>query len=180
MTLFHALGPISSSLAQGDLEFITSATGSATSAINVNNCFSAAYDHYLVMRNLLGSAADNKVNIRLRSGSTDETGANYRHQYIFAASTSISSFRSTGLTSWEEGLGYTETTSIGFAQTWISNPFAAVRTTAWCNVGYQQTSTISALSQVHEHDLTTSYDGFSVIPSAGTLTGTVYVYGLKV
>lgn len=180
MTLFHGLGPISSSLASGDLQFITSATGSAASSISVSGCFSASYDHYLVMRNLLGSAAGNNLTVRLRSGSTDETGANYRMQEVYASSTTITGGRSTAQTSWLSAFGTTETTSIGFAQLWISNPFAAVRTTAWSNFGYTYTTGPTIDSQVLAHDLATSYDGLTVLPSAGTLTGSIFIYGLKV
>lgn len=180
MTLLQPVGAWASSLAQGDLQFITSVTGSAASAINVSGCFSATYDHYLVMRNLLGSAAGNRCDVRVRASSTDDSGANYRQQYVDAGSTTITAARATAQTTWQAALGYTETTSIGFAQLWISNPFGSVRTTAWSNQSATVTGNIELLSWVYEHDLATSYDGFSVIPSAGTITGTVYVYGLKV
>lgn len=181
MTLFHALGPLAASIpAGGDLQFITSVTGSAASAINIDNCFSASYDHYLILRNLLGSAAGNNIDIRLRSASTDASGANYRWQNVYASSTTVAGSRSTGVTAFGYGFGYTEATSIGTCQTWISNPFAAVRTTLWTNHSSTVTGNIFCQSIVGEHDLTTSYDGLSVIPGSGTITGTIYVYGLKV
>lgn len=180
MTLFHGLGPISSSLASGDLQFITSVTGSATSAINVNNCFSASYDHYLILKNFSLATGGNYGTLRLRSGSTDDTGANYRRQYIVASSTSVTSARSTGATVWDYVFGYGESSSFGFGNLWISNPFGSVRTTAWSNGSFDASANIQAWSSVYEHDLTTSYDGFTFIPNATTVTGTLYVYGLKV
>lgn len=167
-------------LAVGDLQFITSASGSAASSISINGCFSAAYDHYLVMRNLLGSSVDQNINIRLRVASVDASGADYRYQFVAADAASVTGGRGTGNTSALYGLGTTETTSFGFSQTWISNPFAAVRTTLWTNMGYNQDGGPALYSWVGEHDLTTSYDGLTAIPSGGTLTGDIYVYGLAV
>lgn len=180
MTLLQPVGAWASSLAQGDLQFITSVTGSAASAINVSGCFSATYDHYLVMRNLLGSVVNVRCDVRLRSGSTDDSAANYRQQYVDATSTTVTGARATAQTNWQAGLGYTETTSIGVAALWISNPFAAVRTTGWANQSANVTGNIELLSWAYEHDLASSYDGVSLVAAGGTITGTVYVYGLKV
>lgn len=180
MTLFHGLGPFASSLSSGDFDFITSASGTAVSSISINNCFSAGYDHYLVMRNLLGSAGDARIDLRLRVASTDASGADYRYQYVEAASTSVSGARATAQTTMRYALGNTELTSYGLSRTWISNPFAAVRTTAWSDMGFDQDGSIVLDSFVSEHDLTTSYDGFTAIPSTGTITGSIYVYGLAV
>lgn len=167
-------------LASGDLQFITSASGTTAASISIDGCFSAAYDHYLVMRNVLGSVDTANLNVRLRVASADDSGANYRNQYVFSSSTSVSGARATGGTFFDRLLGYTEVTSFGFSRTWISNPFGAVRTTAWTDEGYDHDGSIAMLSVVQEHDLTTSYDGFTVIPGSGTITGSVYVYGLAV
>lgn len=161
------------------LVFITS-TGSFTtqSSVSIDGCFSAIYTHYIIKRNLLGSVATAGLNARLRVSSTDDSGANYRDQYLLAGSTSVTGARATGLTSWVDALGYAEATSFGYSETWISNPFDTVRTTAWSDQGYAQTGSLFAESKVYAHDLTTSYDGFTVIPTAGTITGSISVYGL--
>jgi hypothetical protein len=161
------------------LRFITSASGSAVSSISINNCFSASFSHYLVMRDFLSSSANNNVSLRLRASSTDDSAANYRRQQLDADSTSIAGARATGETSWVGALGITETTSMGFARWWISNPFEAVRTTAWVDASYLPTGNIQSTTRVYEHDTASSYDGFTAIPGAGTITGTIYVYGLR-
>lgn len=180
MTLFHGLGPFASSLSSGDFDFITSASGTAVSSLSINNCFSAGYDHYLVTRNLLGSAADIALGVRLRVAGVDASGTDYRDQYVNATGASApAGARATGATSWT-AVGYTEATSCGFQRTWISNPFGTVRTTAWSDRSSTITGNIELTSRVYEHDLTTSYDGFTVIPASGTITGSLYVYGLAV
>lgn len=163
----------------GDLQFITSSSGTATSAINVTGCFSSIYDHYLIMRSLSSSVAANNIAIRLRSGTTDDSAGNYRRQRLYGLGASVSGDRGTGETLWYYSLGFSETTSIGFSYLWVSNPYAVTRTTMFGCHGYDHTASIMCQSVVGEHDVVASYDGFSVIATAGTLTGTVYVYGLR-
>lgn len=179
MTLFHGLGPIASSLAAaGNFDFITSASGTAASSISVENCFSASYSTYLVLRDLLGSSAGENLLVRLRVGGTDASGTDYRYQYILANSTTVSGARATGQTAFFT-LGATEGTAFGFSRTFISNPFESVRTTMWTDRGDAQTGNITLASLVSEHDLSTSYTGITVYPTSGTITGTIYVYGVK-
>lgn len=173
LTTLKAISP-------GDLKLITSATGTAVSSLSINGCFSAAYDHYLIMRNLLGSTTNAGIDIRLRVSGVDASGADYRWQRVYTASTTVGGSRSTGVTSAAHALGYAEATSFGFSRTWISNPFATARTTLWTDHSYDADADIYLFSRVQAHDLATSYDGFTVIPDAGTITGTIYVYGLAV
>lgn len=180
MTLFHGLGPFAASgIASGDFDFITSASGTAVSSISVDNCFSASYSTYLVLRNVSGSSASLPLNVRLRVSATDASGANYRNQFVQASSTTVNGQRFSGRTAWDAPLGRTETGAEGFARFWISNPFEAVRTTGWADYGFAHTGNIGMVSYVYEHDLTTSYTGLTVLPSSGTITGTIFVLGVK-
>lgn len=172
---------ILAAIPNGDLQFITAASFTAQSSVSINGCFSAAFDHYLVTRNLLGSTAAVGLTVRLRAGGVDDTAGNYRRQYIEAQSTSVAGARATAEGSWGGVLGgYTEATSCGFYRLWISNPHGTVRTTAWADASYLATGNITAYSAVGEHDLTTAYDGITFIPASGTITGSLYVYGVKV
>jgi hypothetical protein len=163
-----------------DMEFISKTTFNAVSSVSIDNCFSASYTHYLVTRNFSASATDNTVDVRLRVSGTDDTGTNYRRQYVEAFSTTIGATRSTGQSLWAWGMGDTEATAIGFLQLRISNPFEAVRTTAWVDNVYRATGNIELFRNVYAHDSATSYTGFSVIPAAGTITGSITVYGIAV
>lgn len=165
--------------AAGNFDFITSASGTAVSSLSVENCFSASYSHYLVMRDLLGSSAAIDLNVRLRVGGSDASGANYRYQVNDAYNTVVDGSRTTGATSWARPLMQTEATTFGYAAFWIANPFEAVRTTGWSNAGYQYTGNISLRHAVYAHDLETSYTGLTVLPASGTITGTIWVYGVK-
>lgn len=153
---------------------------SAVSSVSIDNCFSATYTHYLVVRNLTGSADDSGIDIRLRVGGVDATAADYRHQRVDANSTTITGARVTGDTDFQYALGWTEPGVFGFAQCRLSNPFEAVRTTAWSDMSFIADGNIRLMRVVYEHDLTTSYDGLTVYPAdGGTITGSITVYGLK-
>jgi hypothetical protein len=182
MSLFFSTGVIAASglAATSDFDFITSTTFSAQSSVSIDNCFSADYNNYLIMRNLSATLANQGITIRLRASGSDDSGTNYRRQYIFASSTTITPSRSTGATGFAAGLGQTETSSFGFSMTLIHNPFNAARTTTWNNQSYDAGGNIELASMVWGHDLTTSYDGFTALVPSGTMTGSLYVYGWKV
>jgi hypothetical protein len=166
-------------LAAGNFDFITSASGTAVSSLSVENCFSADYSTYLVMRNLLGSGAGVGLHIRLRASGTDASGTDYRYQYINASSTTVSGARATGGTYFQSPLGYTETTACGFGAAWISNPFEAVQTTCFDVTSVDATANIQLETAVQSHDLTTSYTGLTVLVNTGTFTGSIFVWGVK-
>lgn len=165
-------------MAKNGLKFITKATFTAASSVSIDGCFSATYTHYVIKRNLLGSAGGLALNVRLRVSATDASGADYRYQFLRANSTAVDGARTTGGTSWLEAMGRTQTTSFGFAELWVCNPFDTVRTTAWTDASGAADGSVLSLSYVYAHDLTTSYDGFSVIPNSGTITGSISVFGL--
>ena len=152
---------------------------SAVSSVSIENVFSASYQHYLVVRNLLGSVGGASLDVRLRVSGTDSSGADYRRQLVSADSTSVAGVRVTGNTAWVSALGVNEATAIGYDALRISNPFETVRTTAWTDVGYTVTGNITLARQVMAHDLATSYTSLTVLPSSGTITGSITVYGLK-
>lgn len=165
-------------MAKKGLIFISKTSFSGATSVNVDSVFSASYTHYLIRRNLSGSIATTSVQMRMRVSGADDTGSNYRDQYVTASSTSVSSARTTAVTSWSAGLGDTEATSIGFQDTWVSNPFDAARTTGWTDYSQAATGNIAIVARVWAHDLTTSYTGFTLFVTAGTITGSVSVFGL--
>lgn len=164
-------------MATNGLVHITTATFTTQASVSIDNCFSASYTHYLVKRNVSGTA-DANVALRLRVSATDDSGTNYRYQRIDGSGVTVSGARGTGQTSWAWGLGTINATETGYSETWISNPFEAVRTTVWVDTSQTIAGNIVALSLVFAHDLTTSYDSMTIFPSSGTISGDVEIWGL--
>lgn len=158
---------------------VTKATFSGASSVSIDGCFSALYKQYMVVRNFAGSTDDIALGVRLRVAAADASGTDYRRQYISAAGTTIAGSRSTGATSWDYGMGSMQAAAFGFTMLRISNPFDAVRTTAWNDITYAASGNICIERRIMEHDLATSYDGFSILPVSGTITGSITVYGLQ-
>lgn len=161
---------------------ITTASFTTSAAVNVNSCFSATYDHYLVVLNVSSTSSFGTGSplLRLRASTTDNSSSNYAFTGGFvgtSAGTSMSLQRSNGLvTSFQFDYGAIQgiAANIRFIAPFLTQRTAinsqcasalASNETTFCNIN----GTMS---------VTTSYDGFSIIPPAGTITGTLSVYGM--
>lgn len=157
-------------------------TFSGASSVSLNNCFSADYEHYMVFRKLSGSVSEQSLRVRLRSSGVDSTGTNYRAQVLIGNGTSVTAVRSLpgdGLDSWNNALGFTETTTSGMALLSISYPYQAQITVAASDMSYDIDGNLRLYHCSWSHDLTTAYDGITVFPDTGTITGSFTVYGLR-
>lgn len=162
-----AVGSGSGSVAtQGTVSF------SGASSVSVNGCFSATYNNYLIS---FQSDASTTLTLsaRLRVSGADNSAASYNFHAneISNVFTNISS--NTSQTSWTLG-----TTSDDFSFNLnLLNPFATKYTQGnLVGSGSQRRVPITGLY----YSPTTSFDGFSVIASTGTISGTIRVYGLKI
>ena len=146
----------------------------AATTASVNGCFTATYDNYIIMMNALGSASG-QLAYRLRVAGTDASGSNYYSQEISAgAGTVVGGRTGPGTSSYLE---YLSTTSTAGKVEFFS-PFAATPTRSIALSGHTDAAP-SWLSIYGAHTLSTSYDGFTLIPASGTITGTLRVYGLR-
>ena len=145
---------------------------SAASTINVNNVFSATYTNYLV-NIVFDTSATIDINMRLRVGGVDNsTAASYKRQQLVADGGTVSGFRGDG-DSFLLGAG--STTAPNIIQVNIFQPFAADETPIMSNNMRSTTSGTMFLNWAF-HNQTVSYDGFSLLTSSGTTTGTYTVF----
>lgn len=195
MTLFHALGPFAAQVgvvaAPGMVLLTpTSITHSGTSAsigangqvtftavtsLSLNGVFSATYDNYVISVRLTSSVGQ-MTTFRMRAAGTDNsTASSYTRQGIYADSTTVAASRTSST------FGYLAPSygvqRAGFTAHFYG-PFLAQPTV---------TRSISAsdyLSAYLEdyactHNQSTSYDGFTLIPEAGNITGALTVMGVR-
>jgi len=160
----------------GALVYITGASPSASSAVNINNCFTSTYQNYLIVFNLLGSTATN-LSMRLRNAGTDVTSSNYSYmgQSIQPNGTSGAWNNSNG-TKWDvNDLATVKTTGT----ITMMNPQETNYTTAQVNTTRLTNGTTGRfITQGFTNNASLSSDGFSIFPDSGTCTGTVRVYGI--
>lgn len=173
-------------LTNGGLRYITQTlvtSGSATS-VSFNNCFSSTYANYrIVIDSFQPSNAARTLLMRMRNGGTDATGNDYFYalQGYFTTGAAVSDFNSAGTSSMTTGVyNSVNSLALGAATIDLFNPFAAERT--FGNVhqtGYD--SNFFYRTGMIEHNLTNSYDGFTLLMSGtGNITTLrVRVYGYR-
>ena len=161
--------------ASGALVKITSGTFSASSGFNVNNCFSSTYDDYKIILVMAGTT-DVLVAMQLRLSGTDSS-ASYYSQRVFGYSTTAgAAANTTGTDDMNVAIGSNGAKISTTIE--IHDPGAAVHT-IFEAISNSNFSSVGRLAQVFVggHAVSTAYDGFSIIPDAGTLTGRYIVYG---
>jgi hypothetical protein len=165
----------------GGFSLISTQTLSATSTLNVNNCFSSTYKNYLILINLTTASAADYLDFKLRVSGTDSSTNYYGW---LQRNFSNDGTQPTQITNVSNGSKH----EIGvYSQNMnavldVLNPFIVGRTGMSSVANVWDTANgrnISETSQ-SQHSAATSYDGFSLIPASGTLTGTVSIYGYGV
>lgn len=143
--------------------------GNAVSTVAVTDAYSATYDAYKII--ITGGVASATCDLAIiNTGST----ASYLYGYMVinystGAITSVNS--AAGASMAHIGAGSTTTLRANFD---VINPFLAKPTIFNANIA----STANGGTANGFHNVSTSYTGFTITPSTGTLTGgTIYVYG---
>jgi hypothetical protein len=170
----------------GSLEFIKSATStSATSSLQVTDCFSAEYDVYKVVLQVDSVTQEAATNIRLiDSGGVDST-SNYDNASLYMKSTtSFSELNGTGKTSWEYTM-YNEGSVGGFFVMYVFNPYdSSSYTFATSQLASHylasSTSTLVGRKGIFVHKVAEQITGIEAQQGSTRLeNATLVVYGVK-
>ena len=156
------------------MTFIGATTFTTSSAVNVNDVFSATYSNYMLLTDFVGSASTD-INLRYRVAGADNSTSNYNSQRAFYFGTSVSADRSASA---NKHAIYTSTTTGSFIQYTFFNPFETAKTGSIFNGVFYAGTSLEGASGFSQFDATTSFTGFSLFPTSGTITGTLRVYGL--
>ena len=153
---------------------IGTTTFSASSAINVNDVFSATYSNYLLRADFVNSA-NTVTNLRFRVSGSDNTTANYNMHSMNVSNATVTAFKDPSTTSFEIGVTAIAGT---FMQMSFFNPFETAKTGAIMDSILYAGTGIEQQHNTFQFNATTSFTGFSLLPQSGTMTGTLRVYGL--
>jgi hypothetical protein len=166
-------------LAPKGLVLINTTSFSGVSSQSINDVFSATYTNYFISLETDASDADQGLNMRLRVSGSDNSSNNYRwsNGYVVTdGAASVSAQNSNGLGN-AFRVAAISSVARNFAKFDLFNPFTAEET-GFLGQFFQK---YGANSTTHFSggimSVTTSYTGFTLIPGAGTITGTVSVYG---
>jgi hypothetical protein len=149
-------------------------TFSGASSVSLNGVFTSAYRNYKMVGEFLTSAGGD-LYLRLRAAGTDNSTANsYVQQELVVTNAATSASDTTS--NQTEIAPNTNTTLINTLSFDFFNPQIAAATGLTGNSISNTNSGYYALSGII-HNQTVSYDGFTIIIGAGTITGTISVYG---
>ena len=157
--------------ASGLITFTTVGT-----SLSVNGCFSATYLNYAVVFNATHSTeAGDSMNVKFRASGSD-TSTEYYYNIInyYSNSATIDYLRgnnqATGILTdaiaLERGMRMD-----------ILNPFAAKNSFIMTQVSAMTSTRSTPSFSYNAQNSTTSFDGFTLLPQAGTMTGTMSIYG---
>jgi hypothetical protein len=171
---------VASTASSGSFVRISGGTLIAASAITVDGCFTSTYKNYRIYINTIyagTNATDAFLQFRA-SGSTNST-SNYVYQtnYINAAVNAGTAASSTGTTSFTL---YDNMDTLGPFVGWLEilNPQTTEQTESQWFLYANDGSNRKQMLGFGFQNQATSFDGFTLTLSAGTLTGTYDIYGM--
>mgnify|MGYP003121427173 CR=1 FL=1 len=168
------------------LKFIKkSSTTSATSSLEVTDCFSDSYDVYKVIFEMNSMTAEGVVAVRLIDGSGVDSTANYDYAIKHLKDTTASSeSRVTGNTSWNN-IWYGEGSVGGFVVMYVHNPYNSSSHTFmnYKNTGHylaSSTSTMYGGFGIGVHRVAEQITGIAAIQTSSRLeNANILVYGVE-
>jgi len=156
---------------KGSVEF------SSCASLSLNGVFSADYDNYMIVVRHVHSAGGPYLNMRLRASGTDATASNYAIQKVEVDGTSVTSARYTASTSFIE-MSITSDVNRSGQVYFMYAPFLS-QPTAVRGIGANGNGGVYLHDGVGTHSLSTSYDGFTLTVSSGSISGRIAVYGMR-
>jgi hypothetical protein len=157
------------------LTLIGTTTFTTSSAVNINTVFSTTYDNYRVLIDLVGSTTNMNIAWRFRVSGADNTTSNYNFSEIFSFGTTVSGAGQNAQSSIPRFTQYSVDRSYVAAD--VFTPFTATPSSITANSNLNYAAGFHGLISNGQFSASTSFDGFSLIPSTGTITGKVTVYG---
>ena len=145
---------------------------SASSSVDVNNCFTSDYENYLIIGSGTASAAGD-LRLQLRASGTTTTSSTYRGH---AMNISGGSYGGTTFTTTYFRMSVADAN--WWTHTTIFGPNLNTRTPVICLGGRGTTAAVDIFNVYAMQTDTAVYDGITVATSSGTASGNLYVYGL--
>ena len=165
-------------LANAGLVYVTTATFSGSTEVQINNCFSTTYDRYRIHLDFYGSAST-YANLKMRVSGANATNNYYKTGFTTRYNTAaVTVYNGTNEASLIPVAQYGTTSANSCGSTLeIIYPFSA-RNTQFQVLAYDPAA-IEQYNLYAIHAQALSYDGFAVIPQTGTITGNIRIYGYR-
>jgi len=173
--------PVSVDKGAGTVSVSSTGVVTLTNVTNfsLNGVFSALFKNYMLILEGKTASAVLSGDIRLRSGVTDATSADYAWFGPRSLNwNGISMNGTTGGTTWALWDTYSGG-QVSLAVADIFRPFDSVET-KFSSMGYHYSNSIGTSNYIGHHKLANSYDGLTFVSSAQTpFTGTIQILGYR-
>jgi hypothetical protein len=164
----------------GSVDAIGNVTFSGASSISLNGCFSSVYDNYRIIISNLSFSTTTYIGARLRVSGTDNSSSNYLYSMpsYTSGGTAENSYSAGLTTSFNEVARASVDTTTGVYD--LIEPFLTRNTLiTGLNIWNRSSTLINGNTYLGALKNSISYDGFTLFPNSGTISGTVRVYGYK-
>jgi|688.fasta_scaffold475694_2 hypothetical protein len=165
---------ISATGGSGTISSTGAVSFTSASAISVVGCFTSTYDSYKIMY-FSDISTSGRIRMRLLNNTTPLTTSTYIRSQV--STNGSSPTQDSGSDTLWELSGYDSSTLSMTADLTIVNPFKAQQTLI-SGIHGNTSPRHLGISQNRQTD-STSFDGFQLISTSGTITGTIRVYGYK-
>jgi hypothetical protein len=153
-------------------------TFAGVSSISLNGIFTSTYDNYYLVYNGVGSSASTvAISARWRSAGTDASGANYYQAGYYTTAGGTNGALYNGTTTSGAVLDVGDTSNNGTIT--IFAPYINGYTAAHGVATAAGSSSATFINRHFWHYIAASYDGMTLLPSSGTFTGKIRVYGYR-
>ncbi len=171
---FRLLTPTSVAVGSGSSSIGTNGqvTFSGASSVSLNGVFTSTYDNYLILCDFTASG-NISISARMRLAGVDASTSSYTRQGLIGDTTTASATQTLNATSSTLAFGGNARNNFKFE---LFAPAIAQRTTG---IVYNAEQAPALRINTFYHDVATAYDGVTFITSAGTMTGTMSIYGYK-
>jgi hypothetical protein len=167
----------------GSVDTNGAVTFSGASSVSLNDVFSTSYDYYKIIISSKSPTSDGTLRLRLRVSGADDSTASYYTQAIgYTDFNATDNFRESALTSlWIGNLDSAVGGQLYSQSIEVYTPFQNTLETTF-NMQNQVVTSASAGAHYSSGGFYVSpksFTGFSIVTSAGNITGTLRVYGYK-
>lgn len=167
------------------LTLIKTQSFSAVTSSAVEDVFSATYEYYKVLIQLTAnSAAGGHLNWRARVSGSDNSTAG---AYFFGSYGTVNSGaggsgpEASGSSATFGRLVYLDNSGFTYTDATFFNPFSSSIETGYTSLSNNEGgNSMRIYSAMGNMSVTTSYTGFTLLPTSGTITGKVSVYGYSI
>jgi len=161
------------------VQLVSSTTFTTSSSYILSNVFTSKYSNYRIVCNYTNSANSPDLLIRLTASGTPLGNGNYASSVLRLRSDAGATVSQVTTNGFYLGGGSNTQIAGGFVMD-LMNPQAAERTFATAQHSAREEVALNyGYLSFGQTQNTTSYDGINFIPSSGTVTGTMRIYGLR-